>query len=96
MGQIRMTPEAMRQRASEFTTQANNLQDIIGKMDNLLGILRGEWEGDASEGFSTKFAELRPNFVKAKELIDEISNALKASANKVEETDREIAGAWKR
>ena len=35
-GQIRMTPETMRQRAGEYTTQANNLDSIIRKMDSLL------------------------------------------------------------
>lgn len=34
--QIRMTPEKMRTRAGEYTTQANNLQTVITKMDALL------------------------------------------------------------
>ena len=38
--QIRMTPEKMRQRAGEYTTQANNLNSIITKMDGLLKIFR--------------------------------------------------------
>lgn len=47
-GQIRMTPETMRQRAGEYTTQANNLDSIIRKMDSLLKQLQSEWEGDSS------------------------------------------------
>ena len=65
-GQIRMTPETMRQRAGEYTTQANNLQSIITKMDALLRQLQSEWEGNASEAYAAKFAELRPGFVRAK------------------------------
>ena len=38
--QIRMTPEMMRTRASQYTTQAGNLQDIINAMDRLLTQLR--------------------------------------------------------
>jgi len=94
--QIRMTPEKMRSRASEYSTQANNLQSIITKMDVLLRNLQGEWEGNASQAYAARFAELRPGFVKAKELIDEISTALKSTAQIVEETDNSIASQFRK
>lgn len=94
--QIRMTPEKMRTRANEYTNQANNLQQIINKMDSLLKELQGEWEGDASTAYAQRFAELRPGFVKAKELVDEISAALKSTAQIVEETDRNIANQFRK
>ncbi|MBD5096187.1 MAG: WXG100 family type VII secretion target [Lachnospiraceae bacterium] len=93
--QIRMTPETMRTRASEYTTQANNLQTVITKMDALLQTLQGEWEGNASEAYAARFAELRPGFVKAKDLIDEISAALKKTAQMVEATDNSIANQFR-
>ncbi len=92
---IKMTPESMRQRAGEYANQANNLESIIQKMDSLLSQLREEWEGQAAEGFATKFAELKPSFVQAKNLIDEISRALTSSANRLEETDQEIGNSWR-
>ena len=95
-GRIRMTPETMRQRAGEYTTQANNLQSIITKMDALLRQLQSEWEGNASEAYAAKFAELRPGFVKAKELIDEISTALKNTAEIVSQTDQNIANQFRK
>ena len=55
-GQIRMTPETMRARAAEYTTQAGNLESVIQKMDSLLTQLQSEWEGDAAQGFATKFS----------------------------------------
>ncbi len=93
--QIRMTPEKMRTRAGEYTTQANNLQTVITKMDALLKNLQGEWEGSASEAYAARFAELRPGFVKAKDLIDEISAALKKTAQIVEDTDNSIANQFR-
>ena len=93
--QIRMTPDTMRTRASEYTTQANNLQQIITKMDGLLNQLQAEWEGDASRAYAERFKQLRPGFVQAKNLVDEISTALKKTAQIVEETDRNIAGQFR-
>lgn len=93
--QIRMTPEKMRTRAGEYTTQANNLQTVINKMDTLLKNLQAEWEGSASEAYAARFAELRPGFVKAKDLIDEISAALKKTAQIVEDTDNSIANQFR-
>lgn len=93
--QIRMTPEKMRTRAGEYTTQANNLQTVITKMDALLKNLQAEWEGSASEAYAARFAELRPGFVKAKDLIDEISAALKKTAQIVEDTDNSIANQFR-
>ena len=93
--QIRITPDTMRQRAGEYTTQADNIENVITKLDSLLTQLQSEWEGDASRAYAEKFRQLRPGFVKAKELVDEISSALKKTAQIVEETDTNIANQFK-
>ena len=93
-GQIRMTPETMRQRAGEYRTESSNLQDLIGRMDNLLNQLQEEWEGQAAQAYATKFGELRPGFVAAKDLIDDIATALDRTAEAVESTDQEIANQF--
>ena len=74
-GQIRMTPDTMRTRAGEYRTESENVQGVIEKMDSLLETLLTEWEGSASEAYANKFNELRPSFVAAKELIDDIATA---------------------
>jgi WXG100 family type VII secretion target len=94
-GQIRMTPEQMRVRANEYSTEAGKVQETIGKMDQLLNALQGEWEGAAAESYAQRFTELRPGFVKAKELIDEIAKALQDTARIVEETDQNIAAQFR-
>lgn len=94
-GQIRMTPETMRSRAGEYRTESANVDSVISKMDSLLDTLLSEWEGSASEAYNDKFAELRPYFVKAKELIDDIATALEKTADAVEETDSTIASQFR-
>ena len=93
-GQIRMTPDIMRERAGEYRTEADNVQSVIDKMDRLLETLLTEWEGSASEAYANKFAELRPSFVKGKELIDDIAAALDKTAEAVESTDTQIANQF--
>lgn len=93
--QIRITPEQMRGRASEYRTEAGNVESVISKLDTLLQNLQGEWEGQASESYAARYQELRPGFVKAEDLIKEIAAALDSTANIVEETDTNIANQFK-
>lgn len=93
--QIRMTPDMMRQRANEYRVEADNVNGVISKMDNLLQQLMGEWEGEASRSYDARFRELRPGFVKAEELIREIGTALDSTAQIVEETDNSIAAQFR-
>ena len=90
---IRITPVQMRSRANEYRTQAQTVQDVISRMDTLLRELQGEWEGASSQAYAARFAELRPGFVRAKELIDEIARALDATATALEETDAQLASS---
>lgn len=93
--QIRMTPDMMRQRAGQYRTEANNINGVINKMDNLLSALQSEWEGASSESYAARYAELKPGFVKAEQLINEIAAALDQSANILEETDANIASGFR-
>ena len=93
-GQIRITPEQMRTRAGEYNAEGGKLGEIIGRMDTLLNALQGEWEGEASQSYAARYAELKPGFQKAEQLIYEIEAALKQTAQRLEETDASIASAF--
>ena len=93
--QIRITPDQMRQRATEYRTEAEKVKEVIGRMDNLLSSLQSEWEGAASESYATRYGELKPGFLQAETLIREIATALDSTARIVEETDSSIANQFK-
>ncbi len=95
-GQIRMTPETMRQRASQTDKNAQSMQELINAMDKLLTTLKGEWEGDAMRGYEDRYNKIKPSFKNAKELLDEIANNLRATAKIVEETDKNIANQFRK
>ena len=93
--QIRITPGQMRERATQYRGEADTVNGVINKMDNLLQQLRSEWEGAASESYAVRYQELKPGFMKAEELIREIAAALDSTAKIVEETDTNIANQFR-
>ena len=76
--QIRITPDQMRERATQYRAEADTVNGVIGKMDSLLQQLQSEWEGAASESYAARYQELKPGFMKAEELIRETERALSA------------------
>lgn len=95
-GQIRMTPDTMRQRSSEANDQANQMQELIKAMDRLLERLEGEWEGDAMRGYEDRYKKIRPSFENAKDLLDEISHNLSKTAQIIEDTDKNIGSQFRK
>ena len=93
--QIRITPEDMRSRASEYRSEGQNMEAIIQKMDVLLQNLQSEWEGSASQSYAERYGELKPGFVKARELVEEIAVSLETVAATMEQTDSTIAAAFR-
>lgn len=93
-GQIRISPEQMRERAGQYRVEADTVNGVISKMDSLLQQLQSEWEGASSESYVARYQELKPGFVKAEELIREIATALDSTAKIIEETDADIANQF--
>lgn len=93
--QIRITPDQMRERASEYRIEAENVGGVISKMDTLLQRLQEEWEGQSSQAYAERYLELKPGFQKVQALIDEIAGALDSTAKIIEETDQGIASQFK-
>lgn len=96
MSQIRMTPETMRSRAGQTDKQAEAVQSVMTAMDNLLNALKSEWEGEAVRGYEDRYNKIKPSFKNAKALLEEIAHNLRATAQIVEETDRNIANQFRR
>lgn len=91
---IKISPDAMRERASQYRSQADTVNGVISRMDSLLGQLQGEWEGASSQSYAARYNELKPGFMKAEELIREIAAALDSTARIMEETDQSIASQF--
>ena len=96
MAQIRMTPDTMRARARQTDQNKQKAEDVMRAMDSLLATLKGEWEGEAVKGYEDRYNKIKPSFKNAKTLLEEIAHNLRATAQIVEETDRNIASQFRR
>jgi WXG100 family type VII secretion target len=94
-GQIRITPEQMRSRASEVRGQGQTFQEVIDRMQNIINEVQSEWEGQASQQFAQQFDSLKPSFNNMRQLIEDIGSQLDATANAVEQLDQDIASKFK-
>ena len=81
-GQIRMSPEQMRQRAGEVHAQGDTFDGVINKMQNIINVLQTEWEGQTSRAFAEQFDSLRPSFEQMRQLIYDISTQLRDIATR--------------
>lgn len=93
-GTIRLTPQDMRSRAGEYRTEADNIESVIAKMDNLISTLQEEWEGAASTSFADQYQQIRPSFVDGKELVTTVAGQLDSTANALEELDQNISSKF--
>jgi len=94
-GQIRMTPDQMRQRSSDVNAQGNAFNDVINRMQGIINELQTEWEGQASRAFYDQFNRLKPAFLDMRQLIEDIGTQLNSTAIAVENLDQEIASRFR-
>lgn len=87
MAQLRVTPEQLRGRATEYRGQASVVESVLEKLDSLISTLESEWEGNSASRYSSQYSDLRPSIVSMQELITDLASSLDAEANKFEEAD---------
>lgn len=96
MANIRIDPDTMDGRANEYRAEAEQVGQVISNMDRLLSQLQAEWEGEASRSYAERFSsDLRPSFVRAQELINEIAVSLNRTAQLMREQDASIAAGFR-
>ncbi|PEL51995.1 WXG100 family type VII secretion target, partial [Bacillus wiedmannii] len=86
-GQIRMSPEELKSKATRYGQGANQIEDILSQLQNLQNELRGEWEGRAFDGFDQQFNQLKPKVQNFAQLLQEINMQLNKTAEVVASHD---------
>ena len=60
--QLKVTPEALTQKAAEITTQRTNISAFMSQIQQIVQTLQNEiWSGEAATDFHTHFSTLYQN-----------------------------------
>jgi WXG100 family type VII secretion target len=89
---IRLSPEQMEMKASEFNTQCEEFNQVVNQMRNMVSTLCEEWTGQSSQAFYDQFGSLEPGFQATSELITSIAQQLREVSSAMQSIDQEIAG----
>lgn len=90
-GQIRMSPEELKAKATRYGQSARRIEEILRDLSNLQEELRGEWEGRAFQRFDEQFRQLEPRVQDFAMLMEEINTQLNKTADAVSQHDEALS-----
>ncbi|WP_416151682.1 WXG100 family type VII secretion target [Salipaludibacillus sp. HK11] len=90
-GQIRMSPEELKSKANTYGQGSEQIAEVLARLENLQNQLRNEWEGSAFAKFDEQFTDLKPKVQNFSQLLQEIQNQLKSTAQAVQDQDEALA-----
>ena len=93
MANIRINYDEMRSVASEFQNQSNATQQIINSLNNRAQQLLSSWEGVAEQSFMQELESCRQRLNRVPEMLAQVSQALRTTADRVEAAEQEAARA---
>lgn len=88
---IRMSPEEMNQKATEFESSGEDFVAVVNRMSTLVNNLCEQWAGKSSAAFEQQFEDLRPSFQQTEQLIQSIATQLREVSQAMQQADQDIA-----
>ncbi|MCL2137833.1 MAG: WXG100 family type VII secretion target [Coriobacteriia bacterium] len=64
------------EKARKYRAEATEVDAVINRMNSILQELMADWEGDASRAYDARYQELKKHFEDARDLINEIADAV--------------------
>lgn len=90
MATIQVTPETLREKATEIRTLKSEHDEVMNKMTNLIHALNEQWKGEAQTAFVSKYDSMQSTFTNFSEMLDGYAKLIDASANELEMTDQNL------
>ena len=91
MPQIRLNAEGLSQASLNLRNYGNNLENLIGEIQNVINSLPDSWEGAAANAYVEQFAGLN----QTRELVETIARQIEQTLAAAQELDSNIAGQFK-
>lgn len=93
-GGSRMDYSEVRDYATKFNNESTNLHDSVERMYGYVSQLEQTWDGAEAKAFRARLDSLKKNFEQTYQVIGEISQKLKSSADDQEQRENERAQKW--
>ncbi len=89
MPRIKITPEQVRQVASQFGQAANDSQNMVSRLTNAVNSMQPEWEGMTSQRFYGDFQQWSSQMTRFVDLLNSISTQLNQIADRFATVDQQ-------
>jgi WXG100 family type VII secretion target len=91
MTEIRISPERLRDAASQLDNQRAEIDNVLTSMINAVNGLQGEWTGMANIDYTQIFNdEVPPMQTRVIEILERLTNEMRRIAQVFEETDQAV------
>ena len=89
MARIKITPEQVRQVASQFAQAGNQSQEMVSRLTNAVNSMQPEWEGMTSQRFYSDFQQWSSQMSRFVELLNSINHQLNQIADRFAAADQQ-------
>lgn len=89
MAVIQVTPETLRQKATDVRTYKGEHDDVIAKLKILVNGLNETWKGEAQDAFLAKFESMQSTFTNFSEMLEGYAKLMDAHATRMEQAQQE-------
>jgi len=89
MARIKVTPEQVRQVASQFAQSASQSEEMVARLTNAINSMQPEWEGMTSQRFYSDFQQWSAQMKQFTELLKSINQQLNQIADRFAAADQQ-------
>lgn len=89
MARIKITPEQVRQVASQFAQASSQSQEMVSRLTNAINAMQPEWEGMTSQRFYGDFQQWSSQMTRFVELLNSINTQLNQIADRFAAADQQ-------
>lgn len=87
---LNVNPEQLRSTASRINELRGEAENIATNLDRQVDTIKSGWEGEASQAYTAKYADLHQRLSNAVKNIEAVSTALNRSADSLEEEENSL------
>ena len=93
---IKMTPSELRELASTVSSIRDEIENLVTNMNSKINADTEQWDGESKSQYFSDYESILPTLQeKFPQVIEDLSTKLTFAANKLEESDQDIASSIK-